>query len=303
MFNAKQKGDLLEKIVAQLCSGIKNAKVENNVKLKGRSGTNRQIDTLINGKVGIFDVRILIDPKNYKTPVDIKDVDSIAGMVLDVGANLGVIVCPTGFTDGAKKRAENAGVQLYEIYDQSLGNSDLFIPLRYVEARIDKYHFEFSQNSVENFSLPIDSTRWMFHIDNKVLKPKEVPIYAWNKELIPQKKGNYSVKIGAIKITDAQNKNKTQYCDLNVGIVVVEDYYLKLFPASFIRPAGIPGKESFDLKIDIYSKREDMLKNGWKSFDSMEDMNKAADIENQPIGVRELIIRNIYSIGNLDTSI
>lgn len=293
----KEKGDLLEKIVGQLCSGIKNAKTESNVKLVGKSGVSRQIDTLISGKIGAFEVRILVDSKNHSIPIDIKDVESMAGMATDVGANLGVIVCPSGFTEGARKRAKGAGVQLYEIYDQSLGNTSLFIPLRYVEARIDKYNFSFSSTSAAGpFSLPVDSSRWIFHIDDKILKPDQVPLYIWNKELVSQEKGEHAVTIGAVKITDTKDKNKVQYCDLTVGLVIIEDYYLKLFPASFLRKSGEVGKEHFDLRIDIYSKREDMLKNGWAHFESFEEMNKVADIENQPPGVRELLIKNYYSI-------
>src|SRR6266550_3515890 len=138
---SKQKGDLLEAIVTQLCSGIENAKTESNCRIMGRSGTRRQIDVLITGTVGAFEVKILVDSKNYAAPVDIKDVDSLIGMVSDVGAHLGVIVCPSGYTDGAMKRAESSGIQLYEVYDQSLGNTDLFIPFRYVLARIGKYQF------------------------------------------------------------------------------------------------------------------------------------------------------------------
>src|SRR3989338_5146378 len=127
--SSKEKGDLLEEIVSQICSGIQNAKTEKNIKIVGKSGVARQIDTLVKGKVGAFDVMIVIDSKNHSSPVDINDVESIAGMVLDLGANLGVVVCPAGFTNGAKKRAESAGVQLYEIYDPLLGNSAQFIPL------------------------------------------------------------------------------------------------------------------------------------------------------------------------------
>lgn len=300
----KEKGDLLEKIVGQLCSSIESAKTESNVKLTGKSGVARQIDTFISGKIGAFEVKILVDSKNHSALIDINEVESMAGMVTDVGANLGVIVCPSGFTEGAKKRAEGAGVQLYEIYNQSLGNTNLFIPLRYVEARIDKYNFSFSGTSAAGpFSIPMDSSRWILHIDDKVLKPEQVPLYIWNKELVPQEKGKHSVTIGAVKITDTQDKNKVQYCDLNVGLIITEDYYLKLFPASFLRKNGEAGKEHFDLRIDIYSKKEDMLKNGWTHFDSLEEMNRAADIENQPPGVRELLIRNYYSIVDTDTEI
>ncbi len=299
MASNKEKGDLLEKIVGQICSGIKNAKTEHNIKLTGKSGTERQIDVFIKGTVGAFEVKILVDSKNYSTPVDIKEVESIAGMVEDVGANLGVIVCPSGFTDGAKKRAETAGIQLYEIFDQSLGNTNLFIPLRYIAPHIARYNFTFSGTSAAGpFSIPTDQSRWQFSIDDKVLAPAEVPVYIWNKRMVPQQKGNYVVKIGAVKITDLQDKMSVQYCDLDVGMQIEEDYYLKLFPASFIRKVDKAGKEHFDLRIDAYSKKEDMLKNGWRFFETMEEMNKAADIENQPQGVRELLMREVYTIEN-----
>jgi len=189
---SKQKGDLLEAIVTQLCSGIKNARTESNIKLLGRSGTQRQIDVFIIGTVGAFDVKILVDSKNHAAPVDINDVESLVGMVEDVGANLGVLVCPTGYTDGAKRRAETGGVQLYQVYDQSLGNTDWFIPLRYISARIDKYQIRMSGSTAAGpFRMPVDLSKVRFHIDDKVLRANEVQIYIWNKEMIPQEKGDY----------------------------------------------------------------------------------------------------------------
>jgi hypothetical protein len=289
---SKEKGDLLEKIIGQLCSSIKNAKTKTNIKIIGKSGTERQVDVFIKGNVGAFEVKILVDSKNHSTPIDIKEVESIAGMVEDVGADLGVIVCSSGFTEGAKKRANTSHIQLYEIYDQSLGNTELFIPLRYVTPYITRYNFSFHNTSAAGpFFIPTDQSRWQFNIDDKTLTHKEVLIYVWNKRMVPRQKGNYVVKIGAVKITDPQDKMFVQYCDLDVGVQVEEDYYLKLFPASFIRKVDEVGKEYFDLRIDAYSKKEDMLKNGWQQFETMEEMNKAADIENQPVDVRELLMR------------
>jgi hypothetical protein len=81
-------------------------------------------------------------------------------------------------------------------------------------------------------------------------------------------------------------------------MIITENFYLKLFPASFIKQTGTVGKEQFELKMDLYSKNEDMEKNGWKKFLTMDEMNKAADIKNQPPGVKDLLIKSIYSIGN-----
>ena len=179
----------------------------------GRSGTHRQIDVFITGIVGAFEVKILVDSKNYAAPVDINDVESLIGMVADVGAHLGALVCPAGYTEGAKRRAETGGIQLYQVYDQSLGNTDLFIPVRYVAARIGKYQFCFSGTS-----------------------------------------------------------------------------------ASFMRKIDASGKEHFSLKMDAYSTKEEMIKNGWTLFNSLEEMNNAADIANQPQSVRELLFRETYTI-------
>jgi hypothetical protein len=294
---SKQKGDLLERIVGQLCAGIENANTETNAKIVGRSGVSRQIDILIKGTVGPFEVMMLIDSKNYSVPVDIKDIETIIGMVDDVGANLGAVVCPAGFTDGAKKRAQSAGIHLYEIFDQALGNTDLFLPVRYVSPRVGKYRFQFSGTSAAgHFRLPADSSRWLFHIDGVVVKPTDVPVYLWNRQLFLQEKGEHVVTIGAVKITDPTDAQYVQYCDLEVHIQVVEDYYLKLFPASFIKRVDEVGKEHFGLRFDAYSKKQDMLNNGWTHFETLEEMNKAAHIENQPATVRDLLLREEYTL-------
>lgn len=297
MSDSKIKGDLLEKIVGQICAGIKNAKTESNIKILGKSGTERQVDVFVKGKVGAFEVKILIDSKNYSSPVDIKDVESIIGMTEDVGANLGVIVCPAGFTNGAKKRAGVAGIQLYEIYDHLLGNTELFIPLRYISPYITKYNFIYhSTSAAGQFSIPLDQSKLYFNINGKVLAYEDVPVHIWNNEMVPQKKGAHVVKIGAVKITDPQNNLFVQYCDLDVGMWVEENYYLKIFPASFIKKVDETGKEHFDLRIDAYSTKEDMLSHGWQYFETLEQMNTAADIENQPPGIRRLIAHEVYKI-------
>ena len=246
--------------------------------------------------MGAFEVKILVDSKNYASPVDIDEVDSLVGMVADVGAHLGAIVCPSGYTDGAKKRAESGGIQLYEVYDQALGNTDLLLPVRYVAPRLDKYQFHMRGTTASGlFRIPVDLSRLRFHIDDSVLSVKDVPYYIWNKQMVPQEKGEYAVRIGAVKITDPHDDNYVQYCDLEVKIQVAEDYFLKLFPASFFRKVDASGMEHFRLKLDAHSNKQAMLEHGWKFFESMEEMNAAAEITNQPNSVRELIFRETHT--------
>src|ERR1035437_9816242 len=88
-----------------------DARVETNVKLHGkRTGIDRQIDILVQQTVGQYPIRIIIDCKDYKKPVDVKELEAFMGMVEDVGANKGAMVAPSGFTSTAKQRAKDEHV-------------------------------------------------------------------------------------------------------------------------------------------------------------------------------------------------
>jgi Restriction endonuclease len=77
----------------------------------------RQIDVLVKDKVAQFNINIIIDCKDYKHPVDVKGVEEFYGLLDDVGAQKGVLVCPKGFTDTAKVRAEGLQIDLYSPVD------------------------------------------------------------------------------------------------------------------------------------------------------------------------------------------
>ena len=108
----------LEKLVAKIQQDLApHSKVTHNARIAGRSGAQRQIDVLVEDKVGQYDVRIVLDCKDYKQPVDIKDVEECAGLFEDVAAMRGVIVCPAGFTKNAKNRAQQLQIDLYSPVD------------------------------------------------------------------------------------------------------------------------------------------------------------------------------------------
>ncbi len=109
----------LEILVAHIQKQLSpDAEVIHNVKLPGRkSESTRQIDVLVRQKIGQYDMKIVIDSKDYKTPVDVKGVEEFHGLIDDVGANKGVLVCPAGFTKGAKNRASEYLIDLYRPID------------------------------------------------------------------------------------------------------------------------------------------------------------------------------------------
>lgn len=109
----------LEILVAQIQRQLApTAEVIHNVKLPSRTtSVKRQIDVLVRQRIGQYEMNIVIDSKDYKNPVDVKGVEEFYGLVTDVGANKGVLVCPAGFTKAAKERAEGLLIELYRPVD------------------------------------------------------------------------------------------------------------------------------------------------------------------------------------------
>ena len=106
---------LVASIQQQLAPG---AKVTHNAKGEGRlSETSRQIDVLVEQFVGQYQIRIALDCKDYNTPVDVKAVEEFHGLMVDIGAHRGALVCPAGFTKSAKKRAKKLEVELFSPAD------------------------------------------------------------------------------------------------------------------------------------------------------------------------------------------
>src|SRR5271170_8269854 len=106
---------LATKIQKQLAPG---ADVLHNVHLDGRdSGVKRQIDVLVREKIGQYEIKIVIDCKDYNKPADVNDVGAFNTLLHDVGAQKGVLVCPKGFTAAAKTMAERYQIELYSPFD------------------------------------------------------------------------------------------------------------------------------------------------------------------------------------------
>ena len=80
------------------------------------SGVTRQIDVLVEARwEADLDRRIIFDAKRRSRKVTVKDVESFEGMMRDVRASRGVIVCTGGYTKAALKRAQEIiDIQLLE---------------------------------------------------------------------------------------------------------------------------------------------------------------------------------------------
>jgi len=105
---------IYESAIAHIEESYKNCTVIRNYKLEGKSGVERQVDVWLSAEIGDNHVvTVAVECRRYSDrPVSIKDIDAFSGFLDDVRANKGVMISNTGFTEGAKKRAENADIEL-----------------------------------------------------------------------------------------------------------------------------------------------------------------------------------------------
>ncbi len=94
---------MADQATTQLC-------VTPNARVRGRiSGISRQLDVLIEHRHDRGDdCRIVVDAKSSRRKVDVKEVEMFLGLMQDVGATHGYLVCPSGYTKAAEKRAQSA---------------------------------------------------------------------------------------------------------------------------------------------------------------------------------------------------
>ena len=222
-----------------------DARVETNVKMQGRrSGIERQIDIFVHQTVGQYEIRIIIDCKDYKKPVDVKDIEAFMGMVEDVGANKGAMIAASGFTSTAKQRAKDSGIDLYQLVDTSETKWKTYVSIPCVvrDTFINSFSFRFSGTG--QFRMAMMDFRYMplFRADGALIDYlQNLVLERWETGGIPAKPGDYT----NIPVTSEETFTKT---DGNLYAVKVE-MHVKV--AERLRFGQLPLEETRGFKDEI----------------------------------------------------
>ena len=158
-----------DKLVAHIYSELQpHARVAHNDKIMGlESGKKRQIDVSIRDTVAGHDLLIVVQAKNYTRPADVSVVDGFASVVKDVRANKGVLICNAGFTQGAKDKARNIGIDLCSLHDAQSRNwsLDIKLPLLWIDL-LPSVRFMLQCFLEVGDSIPYDPRQWVLSADN-----------------------------------------------------------------------------------------------------------------------------------------
>ena len=164
--------------------------------ITGKSGVIRKIDVSIRYNLGQFKLLFVIDCKDWSKPVDIGEVGTFADLLEDVSANKGAIVCNAGFTEGAKKRATEKGIDLLMAVDAESMEWPVYISMptlcdfRYMK----NYNLCFSYSGPGPFEIPAIDPRYipLYSKDGKLIDIViNLLIKAWNAGRLNSEPGDY----------------------------------------------------------------------------------------------------------------
>ena len=266
-----------EKLTAKIQQELApNAHVKRNAKLLGRSGTQRQIDVLIEHTVGQYHIRIVIDCKDYKVPVDVKDVEGFMGLADDVGANKGAIIAARGFTETAKKRAKDAGIDLYRLVDTASTKWSAYISLPGVitSRMIEAFTFTFSGSGYFRMNPQDFRLVTLYRKDGSLIDTLiNLVGKQWNNDVIPSTCGEHR----GISICDGETFIKTddQLYAVNVkaNVQVVEKLFFGQFPIENAR--GFTNEATGDFHTSGFTTASlniSEIEKQWEQINSIEQL-------------------------------
>jgi hypothetical protein len=112
MSNDAPAWKLYERLVASFeveAAGIDASVTPNATLLGSISGTQRQIDVLVDARwEDDLSRRIIFDAKRRSRKIDVADVEAFEGLMRDVRASRGVLVCTKGHSEAAERRAQQS---------------------------------------------------------------------------------------------------------------------------------------------------------------------------------------------------
>ncbi|WP_299826872.1 restriction endonuclease [uncultured Roseobacter sp.] len=277
----------LEKLVAKIQSELApTAEILHNQRIPGRlSGRTRQIDVLVKDRVGQYEILIVIDCKDYKKRADVRSVEEFQGLVADVGAHKGVLVCPSGFSEAAKTRASGLQMDLYSPVDTEPHKWTVnpLIPV-VVDFRSAGISFGVSISGPYPFTMPLD-----MHLTKQVTDADGIgrgsifltAIEKWNSGSLPIEPGrheNLTVFEGETYMENGHGMIVPM--EPLVSITVQRQLYYGLLPITKItgfkdEVGGSIITNGFD--VGIVSPAE--ISSTWKEVESEEDCDQPATIK------------------------
>lgn len=153
-----KKGKRLEELIhliQKTLIGNDKTQIYKNKRIKNTSGNSREFDVVIDSKINDISIRIVIECKDYKTPVSVEKIEAFHSKCLRIPEiNKKIIISPSGFQKDAISAARDFGIEIFEFkyIDKSIINNWLireFYPIE-IYTSFDHVEINFNETVEEN---------------------------------------------------------------------------------------------------------------------------------------------------------
>jgi hypothetical protein len=239
----------------------------------------RQIDISIRKQVGQYPILIVIDCKDYKEPLDVKDVETFAGMVKDVRANRGAIIASSGFTEAAVNVARNHGIDTFRCVDTESVDWKSYVAIPVLLVRTYPQKFSLGFSGAGRMVLPSSITALLaleMRTDDGVSlgNPRQVLNRKWDRNEMPRKPGTHEVVLGENVVIEYENTKS--HVNVSASVIVVTEFYFGPLPVQFkglqdIQGGGIITKSLRTGSLEPW-KIEQGIEKDWKKIEDPEQL-------------------------------
>ncbi len=224
-----------EKLAYEIQKGLaQNATVTLNDSIPGvDSKTNRQIDISIRESIGQYSIIVVIDCKDYKEPVDVKDIEEFAGLVRDVRANKGAMISSNGFTPAAVNIARAHGMDVFRLVDTDGVDWGTYVSIPVLLERTYIKGFSMEVIGFGAVVLPA-ATEDLVNLElctedgRNLGSTKHVVQSRWDKQEIPHTPGTCEILIG--KNLSIQFAGRPSKVDVSAVLNIATEYYFGPLP-------------------------------------------------------------------------
>lgn len=276
----KTEWQQLELLVAKIQQELApNAEVLHNARVKGcATDQPRQVDVLVRQEIGQYEMTIAIDCKDYSSPVDVKGVEEFKGLIDDIQAHKGAMVCPKGFSATAKKRAKKWQIELYRPVDTDPHKWQVKLALPMLcDFRSVSIAFGIRESNPKPFRMPMDFYRQLQVFDHQSKQmgtPLETALKRWNAGEFPTTPGeHHDVAIYTEPITMVDNGyGELVRVTLDISLHVKQRIFFGYLPV--VKMRGFRDEQTGEVVTNAFTTGAldaEEVENKWKRLHSGEE--------------------------------
>lgn len=178
---------------------LKPTRVLHNVKIKGKSGQEHQIDVYWEYEIAGSKHKVAIECKNYDKTVAIGKVRDFYGVLSDLNNVAGIMVTKVGYQAGAKKYALEYGIELKELRAPFLSET-IFGPMKFninISTRHCLFLVDEKYSQINHFNL-VEYRRKLNEITQDRIYTTHIPL-TLASDIITDSTGTQIASLDAIR--------------------------------------------------------------------------------------------------------